>query len=180
MTLLTTPASGRAGASGALEPVRAWLLASAHAEAERLVTEAAADAQRLLQGVRAETDAILAEARAQGTVEGSALAAAEQARARRLARRLILEAERRAYEELQSRSRAAVRALRQDPGYPALRERLTRLALAAAGPGARVSEHPDGGVLAEAPGIRVDCTLDGLAERAIAALGGEVTELWAP
>ena len=177
MIPLTTPSPG---AGGALEPVRAWLLAAAHVEAERLVTEADADAERLLAGARAEADAILAEARAQGTAEGSALAAAEQARARRLARRLILESERRAYEELRARSRATVRALHQDPGYPALRERLTRLALAAAGPGARVSQHPDGGVIAEAPGIRVDCTLDGLAERAVAALGGEVAELWAP
>jgi vacuolar-type H+-ATPase subunit E/Vma4 len=174
---LTTPSPG---AGGALEPVRAWLLAAARAEAEHLVAEAAADAERLLEGARTETDAILAEARAQGAAEGSALAAAEQARGRRLARRLVLEAERRAYEELRARSHAAVRALRQDPGYPALRERLTRLARAAAGPGARVSEHPDGGVVAEAPGIRVDCTLDGLAERAIVALGGEVAELWAP
>jgi vacuolar-type H+-ATPase subunit E/Vma4 len=168
------------GAGGALEPVRAWLLAAAHAEAERLRAEAAADAERVVAGARAEADAILADARAQGTAEGSALAAAEQARSRRQARRLVLQAEREAYEELRARSRAAVRALRQDPGYPALRERLDRLALAAAGPGASVSEDPDGGVVAEAPGIRVDCTLDGLAERAIAALGGEVAQLWAP
>ena len=177
---MTLPTTASPGASGALEPVRAWLLDAAQAEAERLRAEAAADAERLLVGARAEAEAILAEARAQGAAEGSALAAAEQARGRRLARRLILEAERRAYEELQARSQAAVRALRQDPGYPALRERLARVALAAAGPGAQVSEHPDGGVVAEAPGIRVDCTLDGLAERAIVALGGEVAELWAP
>jgi vacuolar-type H+-ATPase subunit E/Vma4 len=167
-------------ADGALEPVRAWLLAAARAEAERLVAEAAADAERLLAGARALTEAILVEARRQGTAEGSALAAAEQARSTRLARRLVLETERQAYEDLRARSRAAVRALRQEPGYPALRERLARLALAAAGPGADVSEHRDGGVVAQAPGIRVDCTLDGLAERAIAALGGEVAELWAP
>jgi vacuolar-type H+-ATPase subunit E/Vma4 len=177
MTPLTTPSPD---SSGALEPVRAWLLAAAHAESERLVAEAAADAHGLLEGARAEADAILAEAREQGAAEGSALAAAEQARARRLARRLVLEAERQAYEELRARSRATVRTLRQDPGYPALRERLTGLALAAAGPGGHASEHPDGGVVADAPGIRVDCTLDGLAERAIVALGGEVAELWTP
>jgi vacuolar-type H+-ATPase subunit E/Vma4 len=177
MTPLTSPSPS---ASGALEPVRAWLLAAAHAEAERLVAEATADAERLLAGARAETDVILAEAREQGSAEGSALAAIERARSRRLARRLVLQAERQAYEDLRARSRAAARALRQDPDYPVLRERLTRLALGAAGPGARTSEHPDGGVVAEAPGIRVDCTLDGLAERAIAALGAEVAQLWAP
>jgi vacuolar-type H+-ATPase subunit E/Vma4 len=180
MTLDTAPAAGRAGAVGALEPVRAWLLAAAHADAERLLAKASAEAARLLAEAGAQADAILAEARAQGTAEGSALAAAEQARTRRLARRLLLQAERQAYEELRGGSRAAVRALRRDPGYPALREGLARLALAAAGPGARVSEHPDGGVVAEGPGVRVDCTLDRLAERAIASLGGEVAGLWVP
>ncbi|MFI7643956.1 hypothetical protein [Nonomuraea sp. NPDC049400] len=39
--------------------------------------------------------------------------------------------------------------------------------------------HPDGGVLAEGQGRRVDCTLDALAARAVDALGAEVERLWA-
>jgi cell division septum initiation protein DivIVA len=172
------PAPGHAGAGGALQPVRAWLLAAAHAEAEQVRAVAAADADRVLARARAEAEAILTEAREQGIADGAALAAAERARHRRRARGLVLEAERWAYEELRARSRAAVRALREDPCYPTLRERLTRLALAAAGPGATAGEHPDGGVVVEAPGVRVDCTLDGLAARAVDALGGEVVGLW--
>jgi vacuolar-type H+-ATPase subunit E/Vma4 len=177
---MTAAASPPPGADGALEPVRAWLLGAARTDGRRLRAEAAAEADRLLDRARAEAAAILAEAREQGTAEGAALGAAEQARSRRHARRLLLEAERQAYDELRARSRAAARALRDDPGYPALRERLARLAQAAAGPGAVVSDHPDGGVVAEAPGVRVDCSLDGLAARAVDALGGEVTGLWTP
>lgn len=178
MTSQAAAAPGHAGAGDALQPVRAWLLATTQAEAERVRAAAAADSDHLLARAHAEADAILAAARRQGAAEGAALAGAEQVRQRRRARRLVLEAERQAYEELRARSRAAVRALREDPGYPALRGRLTRLALAAAGPGAVAGEHPDGGVVAEAPGVRVDCTLDRLADRAVDALGGEVTGLW--
>lgn len=173
-----TPAPGRAG--DALEPVRAWLVASARAEAGQVRAAAAADGERLLARARAEAEAILTEAGRQGAADGAALAAAERARQRRRARGLVLKAERQAYEALQERSRAAARGLHKDPGYPALRQRLTRLALAAAGPGAVVAEQPDGGVVAEAPGVRVDCSLDRLAARAVEALGGEVARLWTP
>jgi hypothetical protein len=180
MTLGTASPPGRVGVRSALEPVRAALLASARADADRLRAEAAAEADRVRAAARTRADAILAEARLLGAADGAVLVAAEQARARRRARELVLAAERQAYEELRARARAAARALREDPGYPALRERLSRLALTAAGEGALVSEHPDGGVVAEAPGRRVDCTLDGFAARAVDALGGEVTGLWAP
>jgi vacuolar-type H+-ATPase subunit E/Vma4 len=179
MTDDATPTPGHAG--DALEPVRVWLVAAAHAEADQVRAAAGADGERLLARARAEAEAVLTEARRQGTADGAALAAAERARQRRRARGLVLEAERQAYEALRERSRAAVRALREDPGYPALRQRLTRLALDVAGPGAVVAaEHPDGGVVAQAPGVRVDCSLDRLAARAVDALGGEVVGLWTP
>jgi hypothetical protein len=177
MTDDATPLPGHAG--DALEPVRAWLVVAARAEAGQVRAAAAADSERLLARARAEAEAVLAEARRQGTADGAALAAAEHARQRRRARGLVLEAERLAYEALQERSRVAVGALRQDPGYPALRQRLTRLALDAAGTGAVAGEHPDGGVIAQAPGVRVDCSLDRLAARAVEGLGGEVAGLWA-
>jgi vacuolar-type H+-ATPase subunit E/Vma4 len=179
MTDDATPTTPR-HAGDALEPVRAWLVATAHAEAGQVRAAAADHGEHLLARARAEAEAILTEARRQGAAEGAALAAAERARQRRRARGLVLEAERQAYETLGERSRAAVRALREDPGYPALRQRLTRLALAAAGPGAVVGEHPDGGVVAQAPGVRVDCSLDRLVARAVEALGGEVVGLWTP
>jgi vacuolar-type H+-ATPase subunit E/Vma4 len=164
----------------ALVPVREFLLAQARAEAERTRSEAAAEAAAVLARARDQAAAILAEARARGESDGAAVAAAELARARRQARGLPLAARRQAYEALRQRARAAVRKLHEDPGYPRLRRRLARLAREQAGPHAVVSEPPEGGVVAEAPGRRVDCSLEELASRAVDALGAEVEGLWAP
>jgi len=62
--------------------------------------------------------------------------------------------------------------------YPRLRERLEELARGLAGPSARVVCHPAGGVVAEAQGTFVDCSLPRLADRAVDGLGAEVSELW--
>jgi vacuolar-type H+-ATPase subunit E/Vma4 len=164
----------------ALAPVRSHLLAAVRAEAERLRAEAAAEADAVLAQARRQAAAIVAEAREKGEQDGAAIAAAAQARARRQARALVLTAQRRAYETLRRRCRAAAAELRHDPGYPRLRERLAALALARAGPDAVVGEAPDGGVVAEGEGRRVDCSLGALADRALDALGPRVEELWTP
>jgi hypothetical protein len=70
-----------------------------------------------------------------------------------------------------------VLALRDDDEFPLLRRRLAEMALRAAGPGARVADHADGGVVATAPGVVVDCSLGRLADRAIAALDARIAEL---
>ena len=43
-----------------------------------------------------------------------------------------------------------------------------------------VREHPDGGVVAEAPGRRLDLRLTTLADRAVDTLGPQLEALWAP
>ena len=72
------------------------------------------------------------------------------------------------------------RILRRTDDYAALRERLERLARALLGPDAEVTGHPEGGVVARAPGRRVDLSLPALADRALDRLGGEVRALWEP
>ncbi|MFB9839413.1 hypothetical protein, partial [Actinoallomurus acaciae] len=62
---------------------------------------------------------------------------------------------------------------------PAVTERLRRTAADRTGPGARVLAAPDGGVIAVAPGRRVDCSVSALAEHAVDLLGAEVERLWA-
>ncbi|NIL53938.1 hypothetical protein HBK87_25785 [Streptomyces sp. 2BBP-J2] len=57
-------------------------------------------------------------------------------------------------------------------------ERLGHRARVLLGPGAEVTGHPEGGVLARAPGRRADLSLPALAERALDRLGGEVRTLW--
>lgn len=172
--------SGALATPDALAQVRAFLLARARAEADRVRAEAAAEADAALAQAREQAAAILDAAREQGKRDGAQLTAAAQAQARRRARGLLLAAQRRAYQALRQRGRAAAAALHEQPDYPVLHERLARLARQLAGPDAVVAEAPGGGVLARAPGRRVDCSLDALADRAVDALGGEVEGLWAP
>ncbi len=172
--------SAAPAATNALAPVRAFLLARAQAEADRARAEAATVADAVVARARQQAAVVLEQAREQGAADGAQLTAAAQAVAARRVRGLLLAAQRQAYETLRQRGRAAARALREDPDYPALRERLARMARERAGPDAIVMDAPDGGVIAEAPGRRVDCSLGTLADRAVDALGAEVEGLWAP
>lgn len=163
----------------ALAPVQTQLLREAVAQGHRIVADARLDAEAQVAAARVRADELVARARADGQSAARALATAELGRGRQAARAVALDADRRAYDALAARIRSAVCGLRSQPGYGEIRERLAALALSAAGPGASVSEHPDGGVLAEGPGITVDCSLPRLADLAIAALGPEIRELTA-
>ena len=70
--------------------------------------------------------------------------------------------------------------LRDRPGYPQLRDRLAALAVRTAGPGAVVSEHPRGGVVARGATALADCSLPRLADRAVAALDARIAGLCGP
>jgi len=161
----------------ALAPVQTQLLHEAVAAGHRIVAEARLDAEGQIAAARARADDLVTGARADGRAAAGTLAAAERNHGRQVARAVLLDADRRAYDELSARIRSAVRELRDDPGYGEIRERLAALALAAAGPEASITEHPDGGVLAEGPGISVDCSLPRLADLAVVALGPRIREL---
>jgi hypothetical protein len=164
----------------ALEPVRRAMLRRAAAEADSITVTARQEAAALVAAARRDAEAALRRARADGTALAAPLAAAEQARGRRDARAALLAAERGIRTEAERRIRAAILSLPDEPGYAELRDRLAALALAAAGPGAVLRDHPEGGVIAHGPGLLVDCSLPRLAERVIGALGSRITELCAP
>ena len=162
----------------ALEPVRTALLARARADADATTARAEADAADRLAEARTEAAAILAAARSEGEQDAATVRARAAARAHREARETVLRAEREAYGRLYRQARTGVAALRADPRYPALVERLRDRARAQLGAEAVVREHPDGGVVAEVPGRRLDLSLPALADRAVDDLGAEVTRLW--
>jgi hypothetical protein len=85
-----------------------------------------------------------------------------------------------ALESLRAHVLTAVSELRDSPGYAGLLARLSALAARAAGPGAALTSCPAGGVLARSGAVLVDCSLPHIAELALAALGGQVRELWTP
>ncbi|HTZ30578.1 MAG TPA: hypothetical protein VMC83_41705 [Streptosporangiaceae bacterium] len=164
----------------ALEPVRAAMLRRATAEAQAIIATARRDAAALLVAARRDAEAALARARADGAAQAAPLAAAERNRGRQTARETVLEAEHAIRGDVECRIRAAVLGLRRQAGYQDLRDRLTGACRAAAGPGAEVAEHPDGGVVARTPGVIVDCSLPRLADVAIGELGQQIAEVCAP
>lgn len=172
--------SGGAPAPGtdALDPVRAELLRAARAEAEAELAAARQDARETEAAARAEAEAVLAEARRQGVEDGRAVAAGELARARRAARTVELAARGEAYADL---LRRATERVRERYGTdPAIAARLTQRARDLLGPDARITAHPQGGLLAEAPGRLVDLGLPTLARRALERLGAQAEQLWLP
>lgn len=159
----------------AIAPLRAELLRTARHEAGQVRSQAEEDAARHLAAARRTAAELLAAARADGLAHAATDDKADRVRVQREARRLVLAARRDALDELRSRAGSAVRDLRDDR---ALLHRLRDLVRDRLGAGGTMTEHPDGGIVGQAPGRRVDAGLPALAARAIDELGAEVERLW--
>lgn len=171
------PAPDRAAA---LEPVRAQLLRSAHADAQARLAAADRQAAAVLEHARETAEASLDEARRQGEADAAQARTGELTRARRRARAAQLAVRRQAYEELRRRVTDRVLGLRQADEYAALLDLLGERARGLLGPDAELAEDKDGGLVGHVPGRRADLTLRTLAERALDRLGGEAETLWTP
>jgi vacuolar-type H+-ATPase subunit E/Vma4 len=147
----------------------AVVLDSAHVDAARIRAAAAADAEQTLAAAHAEAERILVRARRQGARDAAAAVGAARARARREARATVLAARREGYDVLRAAAREAVLRLRDDPGYPQLHEALVHAARRALGRGARLRDMPEGGVVGDRAGRRLDLSLTGFADRAVDA-----------
>ena len=173
-------AVGQPASRRSLAPVREAMLYRAHAQAGQIIAGARRQAGDMLEQAQAQAAGNLAIASRAGQQQAVSLAAARRNRGRRDAQAILLRAQRDAYDLLQAKVRAAVTGLRYEPGYEQMKGRLTELAVGLAGPGATVTEHPDGGVVARTPEVVVDCSLPRLADAAVAALGPQVAGLWEP
>ncbi|MGW2516386.1 hypothetical protein ACWC09_05015 [Streptomyces sp. NPDC001617] len=175
---MRTPLPAEAGT--ALDPVRAQLLRAARTEADAQLSAADDDAAAVLADAEARSAAILAEARRLGEADAAAARDAARARSRRAARARELAARRACWEELGRLVVRGVGDLRRADSYPVLRARLTAYVRDALGPDARITEAPGGGMVGEAAGRRLDCSLAAFARRALERTGTEAEELWAP
>lgn len=157
------------------------LLADAHEEARRALADAEEQARAQIEEARRQATEMVARARAEGEADGRLAAARDASQARTQARTEVLAAQREAYEELGRRARAAGLALRDDPGYPGLLERLGAAARRDLGDGAELEVDPPdaGGIRATAGSHRVDYTLTVLADRCVTVLGPEAARIWA-
>ena len=174
--------TGAAGGeqAAALAPVRAYLLAGARAEADRILGQARRQADQTLRQARRDAEQAVRQAREEGEAQAAPAAAAKRARGRERARSIELGAQRQACEELRAQVLAAAGRLRDEPGYERLVAGLSALAAGAAGPGATVTADQAGGMVARSGHAVVDCSLPRLASLAVDALGDEVRELWTP
>jgi vacuolar-type H+-ATPase subunit E/Vma4 len=170
----------RATQDVALEPVRTAMLRHATEQAERIVGQARDEAEALVARARLDAEDTVSKARADGAGQARSVAAAELSRSRRAARSVALRARLSVRDELAERIREAVGGLRHEAGYPEFRERLAEMARRAAGPGAIVTEHPDGGVVARADVVVVNCSLPRLADHVIEVLGPRIDRMSGP
>lgn len=158
----------------ALDPLRRALLANARAEADQVLRTAKEAGRQSVSAAQDDVAEQLARARAQGEADGAALLRADEAAARSAARSALLAAQRTAYDELEQRSREAVRALLREPGN---RQRLASALRARLGEVAEVSDTDDGGLLARAPdGRTLDASVAALVDTALADL--DLEQLW--
>jgi vacuolar-type H+-ATPase subunit E/Vma4 len=164
----------------ALAPLRQELLRAAHADAEAALAAARQAADQAMAAARAEATRLVAAGRAEGTRAGEAVAADTLVRARAQARARQLAARRELLEALRREVTARLLTLRTGPAYEDLRAVLTGRARELLGPGVTLTEPPGGGVIATAPGRRVDLSLTTLADLAVGLSTASAEGLWAP
>lgn len=163
-----------------LEPVRKALLADAERDAAATIRAAAANAARQRSKAISDADGVVRAARADGERQATDAVATRLARGRRDAHALLLATRRRLYDELRAQCGSAAIALRDTPDYPDVRSRLIARAHAELGPDARITESPDGGVIATLGSRRIDLSLPTLVAQTLERLGSSVEKLWTP
>jgi vacuolar-type H+-ATPase subunit E/Vma4 len=164
-----------------VEPLRDSLLHQRNEEIARLLADTAEEVAAKRAEVEQEGLALVEQARADGIAAAGIAGAHDEVRARRRVRSLVLTTKRELYDELRRQALEAAQALRQDPRYPALLERLSAAARAQLGDAAVLEVDPPnrGGVRASSGARHVDYTLDALVERCLDRLGGSLEQLWA-
>jgi vacuolar-type H+-ATPase subunit E/Vma4 len=160
-----------------LEAVRSGHLAAARVHGDALLQDARAQARQIAARSASDAAALIEQAEKEGEEAAELDTSREWTAARRRARGTVLAAQQEVLEQLHAAVAAAVRA---DPRYPALLERLADEARRTLGPGAdvRVDERGDLGVSATRKDRHVDWSLDSIVSECIDKLGPGVVGLW--
>lgn len=168
------------GVEAQLSPLEASLLSAAKERAEQCLQTARSKAASMIEDFEGRARDRLAKASAEGERAAEKEAARRLVHANREARRLVLEAERLAYERLTTAAVSAALELRHHPKYLELEKRLTETAVELLGPDAEITRDPQGrgGVTARKGSRSVDLTLEALALRCVSEQAGSVSSLW--
>jgi vacuolar-type H+-ATPase subunit E/Vma4 len=162
-----------------LESLRAAFLQRAEEDAARRRAEVEAECERRLAAARERARSLVEQAKLEGQTAGEEEGVRRRRLAERAAREKRLAARGEIYEALRSRAREDAFALRAEPGYGALLDRLADVARRQLGPAAAIEVDPAaGGILAHSGARSVDYTLPALVDRALVELDGEVEQLW--
>jgi vacuolar-type H+-ATPase subunit E/Vma4 len=153
-----------------LAPVRDALHSAARRDAARLLAAAGDNAVAIENDAQVRADEIQSRARDAGAADAIAALEVERARARRRARGTVLRARMEAYQELRTRTRAAMSTIRDTGGYHVLRAGMVEAATRWLGPDVEITEADGGGITAQLGSRRVDLSLATLAERAADAV----------
>jgi vacuolar-type H+-ATPase subunit E/Vma4 len=163
----------------ATEPLRQALLDQTREEIDRRLASADDRVEVMLRDAEERGVALVEAARSDGAAAAALAGSHEESQARRRATTVVLAARRELYEELRRQALAAARALRDDPRYNALLDRLEEVARAQLGEDTEVEiDPPEGGVRASHRARHVDYTLDALVLRCLDQLGGRLEWLW--
>lgn len=163
-----------------LDALEQATIADAEQRAREIRGAAQARAQQLLAAAGAEADALIGEQRARAERRAQLEERRRLAQARADAHALVLHAQRSVLAEARDAAHAAAHALREDPRYVQLSERLAahaRARLASAGP-VQVAATPDGGLIARAGSLQIDHSLHAQVERCLHSLASELQRLW--
>jgi hypothetical protein len=164
----------------ALQPVRDAVLAAARRDSAEAVAAASATATATIAEASERARQTTEEARTRGRDDALAYLAIQRSRNAMRARADALHTQRAEYDRLRSAAIDAAAAIRTAPGYPELRKSLVDIAYAALGPGATLNDSSDGGVVANAPGRRLDLSLTTLAGRAFDTVMDSLAEEFLP
>ena len=183
MTLAVLPRARALAAMASIEeavrPVADALIAEAEQRAQEIGAAAADDARDLLDSATREGARILDEARAEGDAAARRTSTTMLVEAQQEARRLILDARRRAYDAVRDDALTELTRRRETSEAIELRSRLSETAHERLGRDATVTSEDDCGIVAVLGDRRVDLRAPILVDRALRLLGPRIADLWA-
>jgi vacuolar-type H+-ATPase subunit E/Vma4 len=163
-----------------LDTLERATLADASEQAREIRAAAERRALQTLDATRAEAEALLAGRRARAERRAELEERRHLARARADAHALVLHAQRSVLADATEAAHASAHAVRSDPRWARLSERLAadaRQRLARFG-SVRISATPDGGLVAQAGSLQIDHSLGAQVERALRTLASDLQRLW--
>jgi vacuolar-type H+-ATPase subunit E/Vma4 len=164
----------------AVRPVAGALIAEAEQRAREAAAAADDHVRDVLDSATREAERILDEARAEGDAAARRTSTTMLVEAQQEARRLILDAHRRAYDAVRTESLAELARRRQTSEAAELRSRLAAIARERLGQDATVTtDDDDCGIVAVLGDRRIDLRAPVLVDRALRLLGPRITGLWA-